>query len=96
MEAVVKTELSLMTFLWSHVKIPCHMWTIMCSKCDTQSVSQNQLYKILKNLLGIITESPSTCSPKLSRLRVLLANIHHYTTVLFTSVEEIVRRQHVK
>jgi hypothetical protein len=96
MEAVVKIELSLKTFLWSHVKISCHMWAIMCSKCDTQSVSQNQLHMILKNLLGIITESPSTFSPKLSRLHVLLGNIHQHTTILFTSVEESVWRQHVK
>jgi hypothetical protein len=77
-------------------QISCHVWTIMCSECDTQCVSQNQLHMILKNLLGIITESPSTFSPKLSRLHVLSANIHQHTAVLFTSVEESVRRQHVK
>jgi hypothetical protein len=51
---------------------------------------------ILRNLFGVITERCPTFSPKLSRIHVLLGNINHHITVVFTSVEVFVRRQAVE
>jgi hypothetical protein len=55
-----------------------------------------KLNLILGNLFGMIAERSPTFSPKLSRTHVLLGNIHHHITVVFTSVEVFVRRQAVK
>jgi hypothetical protein len=50
----------------------------------------------LENLFGMITGRSPTFSPKLSKIHVLLGSIHHYLAVVFTSLEDIVRRQTVK
>jgi hypothetical protein len=55
-DSTEKRKLSLGTFLWSYVKICCHMWTIMCRDYNTQCVCQGLLNLILKNLFGMITE----------------------------------------
>lgn len=90
MESVVKRKLSLATFLWSYVTIFCHMWTIMCTECDTQSVCQGQLNIALKTLFAMITEFSSTFSPRLSSY--FFYNIHHHITIDF--VHLTYQRQH--
>jgi hypothetical protein len=92
----VRRKLSLITFLWSYVRILCHMWPIMCRECDRQCVSQGQLSLALKHMFGMITQWSKTFSTKLSRLRVLLGNIRHHIAAVFTSVEQFVTRQAVK
>jgi hypothetical protein len=52
-----------------------------------------KLNLILRNLFGMITEWSPTFSPKLSRILILLGNIHHHIPVVFTSVEVFVRGQ---
>jgi hypothetical protein len=52
-----------------------------------------KLNLILRNLFDMITERSLTFSPKLSRIHVLLGNIHHHINVMFISVEVFVRRQ---
>jgi hypothetical protein len=98
MESIVKRKLSLGTFWLSYGRSFCHMWTIVCREYDTQCVCEGQQNVILKNLYGMITEWRPTFSPKLSNIliHVLLCNIHHHLAVVFTSLEEFVRRQTVK
>jgi hypothetical protein len=86
MESTEKRKLSLGTFLWSYGRAFCHIWTIMCKECDTQCVCQGQPNLIFKNLFGMITEWSPTFSPKHAN------NI----AVVFTSLEQFVRRQTVK
>jgi hypothetical protein len=68
----------------------------MCRECDTQCVCVGKLNLILRNLISMITQCSPTFSPKLSGIHVLLGNIHHDVTVVFTSVEVFVRRQVVE
>jgi hypothetical protein len=91
MEPTMKRKLSLGTFLWSYGRIFCQIWTIMCREYDTQCVCQGQLNLIFINLFVMITEF----SPKLSKIRAVLRNVHHHLAVVFTSLEEFVRRQTV-
>jgi hypothetical protein len=65
----------------------------MCRECDTQCVSVGKFNLILRNLFSMITEWSLTFLHKLSRINVLLGNIHH---VVFTSVEVFVGRQAVE
>jgi hypothetical protein len=52
----VKRKLSLIIFMWCYVGICSHMWTAMCSECQTQCVCQGKLNLILNNFFGVITE----------------------------------------
>jgi hypothetical protein len=49
-----------------------------------------------ENMFGVLIELSPTFFTKLSRLHVFLGKTHHHITVLFTSVEEFLRRHTVK
>jgi hypothetical protein len=74
----------------------CHIWPIMGREYDTQCVCQRQLNLIFKNIFGIITEWSPTFSPNIQIIYVPLGNTHQHLAVVFTSLEQFVRRQTVK
>jgi hypothetical protein len=96
MEYIVKWKLSLITILWSYVRILCicvdnyvqGMWHSACMwRAAKPDFEESPWYD---------NRMKSNFPPKLWRLRVLLGHIDYYITVVFTLVKESVRRKTVK
>jgi hypothetical protein len=58
------------------------MWTIICKECDIECDCVRNLNMILRNEFSMITKLGQTFSLKLSRIHVLLDNIHHHINVV--------------
>jgi hypothetical protein len=66
MDSIMRRRLSLTIFLWSYVRMSCHMWTTLCRECDRQCLYHVELNLILKNLFGVMTSNIFTQTFKIT------------------------------